>query len=77
MEKCDGEKFEMTGGTPTDKKRAIVKLCMKPGSSKADAADRLEKTVAEMQASSELPAEHKAEIISRLKARIAELRAGG
>ena len=76
LEKCEGEKFEMTGGTQTDKKRMLVKLCMKPGTSKADIADRLEKTVVEMQASSELPAEQKAEMISRLRARIAELRAG-
>jgi bla regulator protein BlaR1 len=77
MEQCEGEKFEMTGGTPTDKKRTLIKLCMKPGTNKAEAADRLEKLVAEMQASSELPAEQKAEMIARIKARIAELRAGG
>jgi len=76
MEKCEGEKFEITGGTATDKKRSVIKLCLKPGTNKADVADRLEKVVAEMQASSQLPAEQKAEMLSRLRARIAELRAG-
>ena len=75
LEKCEGEKVELTGGTPTDKKRMLVKLCLKPGTSKADAADRLEKVIAEMQASSDMPAEGKAEMIARLRSRIAELRA--
>jgi hypothetical protein len=71
------EKFEFVGGKETDKKRSVIKLCAKPGTTKADAAKRLEEALARLETSSDIPAEHKAEVISRLKARIAELRAGG
>jgi beta-lactamase regulating signal transducer with metallopeptidase domain len=77
LEKCEGEKFEFVGGKETDKKRSVIKLCAKPGTTKADAAKRLEEALARLETSSDIPAEHKAEVISRLKARIAELRAGG
>ena len=72
-----GEKFDVTTGTPTDKKRAVMMICAKPGSSKADVAKMLEEVLAKTESSSDLPADHKAEMISRLKARIAQLRAGG
>jgi bla regulator protein blaR1 len=74
---CQGEVVDVTTGSATDKKRTIMKICAKPGSSKADLAKMLEEALARTESSTELPADHKAEMISRLRARIAQLRAGG
>ena len=77
MENCAGEKFDFVSGTATDKKRSVVKLCAKPGSSKAEVAKMLEGALARLESSPDMSADTKAELVSRLKARIAELRAGG
>ena len=73
---CPGEKFEVTsaGGTEARKENVKFVLCT---------ADRepmlaaLEKAVADIEKENDMPAERKAEILAKLRAKIAELRARG
>lgn len=73
---CPGEKFEVTsaGGTEAKKENVKFVLCT---------ADRepmlaaLEKAVADIEKEDEMPAERKADILAKLRAKIAELRARG
>jgi hypothetical protein len=81
MAKCDGEKFEADttqpgAGGDAKKARTRIVICAKPGSSKADTAAALEKVLSRLEGTSDVPAENKAQIVARLKARIAELKAG-
>ena len=79
MAKCDGEKFEAdTGAAPAgDKKaRSRILICAKTGSSEADTAAALERVLGRVEGTNDMPAENKAQIVARLKARIAELKAG-
>lgn len=84
MAKCDGEKFEVevdmapmpsAGGEPK-KDRNRMLICAKGGSTKAETAAALEKVLSRLEGTDERPAEAKAEMVARIKARIAELKAG-
>lgn len=74
--KCDGEKFEAgASGGSTDKKEQIkFFVCTKRGESLLPA---LEKAEAELQKSDEMSADRKAEILTQIRSKIAELRARG
>lgn len=71
---CDGEKFEAgsQGGTETKKENIKFMICARKGESLLPA---LEKAAARIERETEMPAERKAEILSQLRAKIAELRA--
>jgi bla regulator protein blaR1 len=77
LKDCAGEKFE-AGSSPAPGKQQHTKilLCGKLGASKAQTADTLEKALARIQGETELTAESKAQIVSALQKRIADLRAG-
>ena len=76
MANCDGEKFETgsEGGTEARKENVKFVICTKKGESLLPA---LEKAVSRIESESDIPAERKAEILSRLRGKIAELRAKG
>lgn len=79
MADCTGEKFEAeTPVTIVDGKgkRSRIIICSKPGSSQAETAASLEKVLSRIEGTSDMPAENKAQIIAKLKARIAELKSG-
>lgn len=61
-----------TGNGP----RTKFLLCAKPGATKAQNADLLERSLVRIEGESELPAATKAPIVTALKAQIAELRSG-
>ena len=74
--KCPGEKVEIGSEGATDKQRDSVKfvLCTKPGESMVAA---LEKAIADFEKRDEMPADRKADIVAKIRAKIAELRAKG
>lgn len=74
--KCDGEKFEAgsSGGSADKKEQIKFVLCAKAGESLLPA---LEKAEADLQKQDEMPAERKAEILSQIRSKIAELRTRG
>ena len=74
--KCDGEKFEAgsSGGSADKKEQIKFVLCAKAGESLLPALERAE---ADLQKQAEMPAERKAEILSQIRSKIAELRARG
>ncbi len=74
--KCEGEKFEAgaSGGSADKKEEIKFFICAKRGESLLPA---LEKAEAELQKSDEMPSERKAEILTQIRSRIAELRARG
>lgn len=76
MANCDGEKFETNslGGTEAKKENVKFLVCTRKGESLLPA---LEKAAARIEQESDIPAERKAEILSQLRAKIAELRAKG
>ena len=76
LAKCESEAFEAEAGSAGAKNKTVIKLCSKPGASKAEIAAMLEKALSRIEGTTEMPAENKAEIISKLRARIAELRSG-
>lgn len=76
MDNCDAEKFELDTGGAESKSRTRIVMCAKPGATKAETAKMLEEALGRIEGTSEMPAEHKAQIVARIKARIAELRAG-
>ena len=78
LKDCEGEKFESEAGQPADGKvrKTRIVLCGKPGATSAELATMLDRALGRLEGSDEMPAENKAEIIERLKARIAELKAG-
>lgn len=77
LKDCVGEKFEAEAGEPADGKvrKTRILLCGRPGASDAELAAMLEKALGRIEGSDEMPAANKAEIVERLKARIAELKA--
>lgn len=77
MANCEGEKVEATaaGGTAEKKENIRIVLCGKKGSTPAELAAMIEKSVGKIEAESELPPERKAQILAQLRAKIAELRA--
>ena len=78
MAKCEGEVVDATAEVEGSdgKRKAVVKLCGKPGSSKAELAAMVEKALGRIESDSEMPADSKAAIVAQLRARIAALRAG-
>lgn len=77
MADCKGETFETEAAVPADGKRRKTRivLCGKPGATKAEMAAMLEKALGRLEGNDEMSADSKSEIVARLKARIAELRA--
>lgn len=73
---CPGEKFEVdsVGGTEARKENVKFVLCTANGEPMLAA---LEKAVANIEKEDDMPAERKEEILSKLRAKIAELRARG
>jgi beta-lactamase regulating signal transducer with metallopeptidase domain len=80
LPKCKGERFEASfdkapAKDKVEKQRVVI--CAKDkGESKAEFADSLQKAIDRLQSQSDMSSEGKADIIAKLKARIAELRAG-
>ncbi|HEX6218122.1 MAG TPA: M56 family metallopeptidase [Sphingomicrobium sp.] len=73
---CSGEKFEVGSDGTSGAKKENVKfvLCAKEGQSLLPA---LERAAAEIEKRDEMPADRKADILTKLRAKIAELRAKG
>ena len=80
MGKCDGEKFEANVDTGANKgkvERQRVLICAKTkGESKGEFAESLQKAIDRLQSDSDMSSESKAELVAKLKQKIAELRAG-
>lgn len=74
--KCPGEKFEVdsAGGTEAKKENVKFVLCTTNGEEMLAA---LEKAVADLEKQDDMPADRKADILAKLRAKIAELRARG
>jgi bla regulator protein blaR1 len=74
--KCPGEVFEVdsAGGTEGRKENVKFVICTTPGETMLNA---LEKAEADIQKQDEMSAERKADILAKLRAKIAELRARG
>ena len=74
--KCPGERFEVSSDGGTEQKKENVKfiLCTDKGESLLPA---LEKAAAEIEKRGEMSADRKADILTKLRAKIAELRAKG
>lgn len=74
--KCPGEVFQVdsAGGTEARKENVKFIICTRPGEKMLSA---LEKVEADIQKEDEMPAERKAEILAKVRAKIAELRARG
>ena len=74
--KCPGEKFEAgsSGGSADQKEQIKFFICARQGENLLPA---LEKAEAELQKSDEMPADRKAEILTQIRSKIAELRARG
>jgi len=72
--KCPGEKVEIGSEGTDSAKRENVKLvlCTKPGESMVAA---LEKAAADFEKRDEIPADRKADMVAKIRAKIAELRA--
>jgi hypothetical protein len=73
---CPGEKFELdsAGGTDAKKEKVKLVLCAAEGERLLSA---LEKAETDIQKQDDMPADRKAEIVAKLRAKIAELRARG
>ena len=73
---CSGEKFDVTseGGSEGKKEKTKFFLCADKGESLVAA---LEKAAGEIEKRDEMPAERKADILTKIRAKIAELRAKG
>ena len=77
IDQCNGEKIEALANATTDagkKQQTRIVFCAKNGSSPAEVASMLEKSLKEMESSNELRG-NKEEILAQLRARIAQLRA--
>ena len=74
---CTGELFasNTSSAAKDGEKKTRILLCGKPGASNAQSAESLERALAGIEKEADLPAESKAQIMTALKARIAELRA--
>ena len=76
---CPGQTIEVgADATPgADRKEAAkIKLCFKPGMSKAETATRLESVIADMDKNDDMNPAVKADLKAKLQAKIAELNAG-
>ena len=73
---CPGEKFEVTSAGGTDAKKEDVKIVLCTADREPMLA-ALEKAVADIEKEDDMPAERKADILAKLRAKIAELRARG
>lgn len=73
---CAGEKFELVseGGTGDRKEKMKLLLCAQKGESLIPA---LEKAAADIEKRDDLPADRKADMLGKLRAKIAELRSKG
>ena len=73
---CPGERFEVSsaGGDPSRKEDVKFFICTKAGGEMLKA---LEKAEADIQKQDDMPADPKAEILSKIRAKISELRAKG
>lgn len=73
---CDGEKFEASSAGGADNQKENIKffICAKGGESLLPA---LEKAAADLEKNDDMPAGRKADILAKLRAKIAELRAKG
>lgn len=76
--KCQGEKVEANAATSSgDKKQTSrIMICAKPGESKAQLAQSIEKALGRIEGEDAMTPEVKAQIITQLRAKVAELRAG-
>lgn len=75
---CPGEKYEVAvdGGT-SDKKDAVkLVICTKAGESRAEAAKALERAAIEIVENGDMASGLKAELLAKLRAKIAELKSG-
>ena len=74
--KCPGEVFQVDSAGGTDARKENVKfvICTAPGEKLLSA---LEKAEADIQKQDEMSAERKADILAKVRAKIAELRARG
>jgi beta-lactamase regulating signal transducer with metallopeptidase domain len=77
--KCSGEKVEIAadGGTADNKRAVKFFLCGKEGGSRADLVNGLEKAVGRLEKENDMDPAIKADLVAKLKAKIAELRARG
>lgn len=78
MKSCPGQLIEVSadGAASADRKEEQkIKLCLKAGT-KAETATRLEGVIADIDKNDDMDAAVKAELKSKLTAKIAELRAG-
>lgn len=78
MKACPGQLIEVSadGSATADRKEMQkIKLCLKAGT-KAETASRLEGVIADLDKQDDMDAAVKAELKSKLTARIAELRSG-
>ena len=76
--KCKGEKVEANADINKDGKKQTTRImvCAKPGESKAELAQSLEKALGRIEGEDAMTPEAKAQIVAQLRAKIAELRAG-
>ena len=74
--KCPGEKFEVdsVGGTEAKKENVKFVLCTTKGEPMLAA---VEKAAADIEKQDDMPADRKADILAKIRAKIAELRARG
>lgn len=74
--KCPGEKFEASSASGDVVKKQDVKIII-CGTKDEKLLPALEKAEAELQKQDDVPAERKAELLAKIRAKIAELRAKG
>jgi beta-lactamase regulating signal transducer with metallopeptidase domain len=76
--KCEGEKVEANADIRNagKKQTSRIMICAKPGESKAELANSIEKALGRIEGEDAMTPEAKAQIVAQLRAKIAELRAG-
>ena len=77
LEQCLGEKIEAAaaGATGDKKQQTRIVLCGKKDASNAELVQMLEKAVARIESENDLRGDNKAQIVEKLRSKIAELRA--
>ena len=76
---CPGQALDFTADAApgADRKEAArIKLCLKPGATKADMASRLESVLADIGKNDDMNPAVKADLTAKIQAKIAELKAG-
>ncbi len=78
VQKCvDDANPSLAPGAPSRTSPPVrILLCDKSGAAKAQSAEALEKALSRIEGNEQVPADKKAQIVTALKARIAEVRAG-